>query len=366
MSGVELLCVGEGSHPSIYVRHDGVWREPPPLTPTSGIDGGQLRDRLDGVLKAVMDAGGGLPPEVKGLGFSLYESLVPDSIRRHLYRVADDAEPGKPPLLQIHVHRSYDWIPWELLYDGRDFLGLRFQIARLPIVAKPPDMSDRTKHPLRRVRSILGADVLPDPPDGEFDRWRKTFHGLLPPAAEELRVPPADLAEEAWPTMDIFKDCQEDDILHFTCHGTVREGEPRWTLKQGDPQYWLYDITTMMLPTLNLSRTRPLVFGNACKSGPSEAGLLPGLASSLFGQGALNVIATFAPISRTLAIEFARFFYERLLGPNGASGSPIAEALCATKQHFTERASGDPSADPSYLFYCLYGPPDTRFVAGAG
>jgi hypothetical protein len=365
MSEIELLCIGDTPQPSIYLRHDGVWREPPPLVPTSGVDSGQLRERLDVVLKAVMDAGGGLPAEVKGLGLNLYERLVPDPVRRHLYRVADEAEQGKPPLLQVHVHRNYDWIPWELLYDGRDFLGLRFRMARLPIVAKPPDMSDRTKHRLRRVRSILGADVLGTPPDGEFEAWRKTFHGLLPPAAEELRVPPAELADGAWPTMDIFRECQEDDILHVTCHGTVREGEPRWTLKQGDPQFWLYDITPTMLPTLNLSHTRPLVFGNACKSGASEAGLLPGLAISLFGQGALNVIGTFAPISRTVAIEFARVFYERLLGPNGESGSSVAGALCAAKGHFAKRAAGNPSADPSYLFYCLYGPPDTRFVADA-
>jgi CHAT domain len=363
MSEIELLCIGKGSQPTIYFRDDGVWREPSAITATSGLPSTQLRDRLATVLKAVMDAEDPLPPEVEGVGFSLYESLVPDPIRKQLSRVADEAEPGNAPLLKVHVHKIYDWIPWELLHDGKDFLGLRFQVARLPIVPTPPDMSDRTHHPLRRVRSILGADVLQNDAASEIDSWRKTFDGLLPPAAEELRVPPAELVEGPWPTMDIFKECQRDDILHVTCHGTVREGEPRWTFKQNDPQDWRYDITTYTVPTLNLSATRPLVFGNACKSGPSESQLRPGLAILLFEHGAMNVIATLAPISRTLALEFARSFYERLLGTNGNGGTPIAEALWTAKRRFADERG---AADPSYLFYCLYGPPDTRFVADGG
>jgi hypothetical protein len=59
-----------------------------------------------------------------------------------------------------------------------------------------------------------------------------------------------------------------------------------------------YDVTTMTLPTLNLSRTRRVVFGK----------------------------------------------------------------LWAAKRHYTPNAD----ADPSYLLYCLCGPPPTRFVADAG
>jgi hypothetical protein len=363
VSDVEVLCVATESLPTIYVQYEGVWREPPPLAPSIGAEINALRERLDNVIKAAMDAGSELPADVMGIGSSLYQKLIPDpEIREALRRAADSPEGDKPPVLRVHAQRSYDWIPWELLYDGSDFLGLRFQMARLPIVAKPPDMSDRTRHPLRQVRSILGVDVIPNAADDEFDRWRRTFDGLLPEAAEELRLPPAEFTGEGWPTTDIFKECQRDDILHFTCHGAMKDREVYWTLKRGDPEFWKYEVTSATLPTLNLSYRRPLVFGNACKSGPAEAGLLPGLAIALFELGALNVVATFAPISRDLAIDFARLFYERLLGANGEAGSSVAEALWAVKRRYSESGA----TDPSYLFYCLYGPPDTRFVADGG
>lgn len=350
------MCIGEAAAPIIYLDQDGVWREPPPLAATEGLEPKQLRGRLNEVLKQVTTAGGRLPPDVAGITRTLYRSLVPGSLRERLRATADAG--ATPPVLKVHVHKNYDWIPWELLHDGTDFLGLRFKVARLPIVPKPPDVTRRANHPVRRVRSILGADVVQNPADGEFERWRNTFEGLLPEAAEHCRLPPEEITDGGWPTTEVFNELQDDDIVHFTCHGAIKDGEPCWTLKPGDQEYWKYDVTPMTLTNLSLTRTTPLVFGNACKSGASEAGLLPGLAMLLFGQGALNVVATFAPITQAMALEFARSFYERLLGANGTPGSTIADALWETKRHY---ADTDP-ADPSYHFYCLYGPPDTRFV----
>lgn len=355
MSELALMCVGEQAAPVIYVDQDGVWQEPPPLTPTSGADITELKASLDAVLKDVMDAGGRLPLVVEGLSRTLYRALVPPSLRQ---RLRATAEADEAPVLRVHVHKNWDWIPWELLHDGTGYLGLRFKVARLPIVAKPPDLSARDNHPLRRVRSILGADVVQSPADGEFEQWRDTFLGLLPQAAEQCRLPAAELDDGEWPTTDVFNELQEDDIVHFTCHGAIKNGEPCWTLKPGVPEFWKYDVTPLTLTNVSLTRRTPLVFGNACKSGASDAGLLPGLASQLFGLGALNVVATFAPITQTLALEFARLFYERLLGSNGAPGTTIADALWATKKHYFDADTDD----PSYLFYCLYGPPDTRFA----
>lgn len=348
--------MGETTAPSIFLDQDGAWQEPPPLTPIDGADIGDLQNKLDALLKNVMNAGGALPREVSGLANILYKALVPGSLRRHLRERAEEEE---APVLRIHVQKSYDWIPWELLHDGEGFLGLRFKIARIPIVAKPPDMSARTNHPIRRVRSVLGADVVESAASDEFTRWCATFDGLLPEGAEQCRLPAADIDENGWPTTDVFDDLQDDDIVHFTCHGSIKEGEPYWTFKPDDQAYWRYDVTPSTLTTLSLTRTTPLVFGNACKSAASSVGLLPGLATQLFGLGALNVVATFAPISQALAIDFARLFYERLLGSNGAQATTIVDALWATKRHYAEAEH----PDPSYLFYCLYGPPDTTFMS---
>ena len=97
------------------------------------------------------------------------------------------------------------------------------------------------------------------------------------------------------------------------------------------------------------------MFGNACASNAAgnQGGLSTGLGTSFFTQGALNFVGTFAPITKSLAIEFARQFYLRLLQDQ----MPIGKALWATKKHFFDLGGND----PSYLFYCLYGPSETCF-----
>jgi CHAT domain-containing protein len=108
---------------------------------------------------------------------------------------------------------------------------------------------------------------------------------------------------------------------------------------------------------LGFGQQRPLVFGNACASatGPSSNPDRPpaSFASRFLELGAAAFIGTFAPISKSMAVDVAREFYTRLL----VNGLPLGEALWETKQHYRKLAG----ADPSWLFYCLYGPPELQF-----
>ena len=108
---------------------------------------------------------------------------------------------------------------------------------------------------------------------------------------------------------------------------------------------------------LRLRTSRPLVFGNACASSsgrPADGvGLTPGLGTAFVANGASAFVGIFAPVTKRLAFDFACEFYRRLLG----DGLPVARALWKTKCHFKE--SGE--KDPSWLFYCLYGLPETCF-----
>ncbi|TEU09999.1 MAG: CHAT domain-containing protein, partial [Anaerolineales bacterium] len=108
-------------------------------------------------------------------------------------------------------------------------------------------------------------------------------------------------------------------------------------------------------------RRRPLVFGNACTSAGSIAadasrdwGIVHAFPQIITQAGAVAYVGTFARVNEGLAVEFAASFYQYLLG----QGMPIAKALWQVKADY-DAAGG---ADPSWLFYCLYGDPLTTFT----
>jgi CHAT domain-containing protein len=274
------------------------------------------------------------------------------------------AGPGQTPVLRIHTQSSNEWIPWEVLGDGTDLLGFRFKIARIPIVPHILEAANNQPHQVRNISNFLGRDVL-DP--AQRQEWESTFTGLLnPPAVEQLFPAQGDAVN--FPDLQLVsQNYQNADIVHVMCHGMKEQETVYLTLnhRSTPTSSILFNITPSTLNSF-VFRSRPLVFGNGCTSSGAMGGnqttiglMPPGIGASFFSRGALNFVGTFAPVTKKMALEFARKFYEHLLGQNGQPGLPIAEALWATKQHFRQANA----TDPSYLFYCLYGPPDTTYQA---
>jgi CHAT domain-containing protein len=123
-------------------------------------------------------------------------------------------------------------------------------------------------------------------------------------------------------------------------------------MNPADPLGSLNGIDKDFIAGQRLQNGRPLVFANACAHTGKLGGLVSGLGRELFSSGAQNTIGALARISQRVAIPFAQKFYAHLLGNN----EPIGLALCNTKREFHTGAT-----DPSHLFYCLYGPPGSRF-----
>lgn len=298
---------------------------------------------------------------------TMYEGIVPTEVQAYLKLTVDRAaKDKKEAVLRIHMQEGAEWIPWELMFDGVDFLGLRFQISRLPITPGGPDLTEFKRHQLK-VYSLLGKNVVSRASDAELLKaWRATFPDL-PEVAEQVWHPATDApADEDWPSVNQMKQAGVADIIHLTCHGGLKDkrGNVYWSLNPDSmwPQgVQIYPDTVRLL---ELRQRRPLVFGNACASvaggdlnggGAGNAGLTPGLGTAFFAQGALNFVGTFAPVTKQIAIEFAREFYKRLLHEQ----LPVGKALLETKRYY----QGKNENDPSWYFYCLYGPQDTRFVA---
>ena len=286
----------------------------------------------------------------------LFHQLLPKEVRDELKRAVSAAQPDIPPSLKIFLTPGAEWIPWELLHDGVGFLGLRFAVARLPIVRAATEVRGPRARSVRNVCSLLAKDVL----QGQvLDAWHTTFAGYsnANPEWKERRFP--DGNGSGYPTLNQFDDARNADLVHITCHAGLKDGnEYYWTLDHENTQYFNYRINTAFAEGVELEE-RPLVFGNGCASAAtSNVGALHGFGASFMIGGALNFVGTFAPVTKTMAVTFASDFYRNLLGAAGAPGPAVAEALWATKQKFSRNRC----ADPSYLFYCLYGPPDATYA----
>jgi hypothetical protein len=348
----------------------GSWRGRPTYSagPADGLN--RLRTSLDKKLGDAMRLVGGPGGNDRNVQTSIeadlravFKDFMPPDIQIALRSAIAEAaaENSGPPRLRIYVHPDLEWIPWELFHDGTDYLGVRFLMTRLPIVdsgpeARPPG-SPRV---VTSIASVLGETITPA--NGKlFKAWRGTFDGLVNGIHPNLWPAAADV----WPVIEDVMEAAKADIVHITCHGGYDdEGTGYWTLNDKTGTRQEHQVAVRYVEMMELATEGPLVFANACSStAPAKPVAQPGgigvpsggLASAFFRRGALAFVGPLAPITQPIAIPFARRFFAKLLTPPAMS---VATALWATKAEYR----AEKGADPSYLFYCLYGPPDTRFT----
>lgn len=339
--------------PQFYVLRNAVWRDVPVTASAIGRPE-DVRASIESVLTEIMNDKAANPandplPALKAKFAQIWSKFVPESVQRELAELPREGD--DPPCVMLYVHPSLEWIPWELMNDGTDFLGLRYVIARLPIVRRGPTSVPATRN-VTRVCTFLGEHVMDD---AQRHEWETTFNGL--PASVTVELFPTN---GAWPTADMVTQAASADLLHITCHGGIEDKtfESVWTLNHQGQSY-LYGLGQSVVDQMIFAEQGPLVFGNACQAAAgaiTPTGLTPGLAYSFFDKGAVAFVGAFAPISKKLALSFATAFYKHLLG----DGLSIGSALWRTKNDF----DAADEQDPSWLFYCLYGSPETRFVPG--
>ncbi len=350
--------------PQFLMEMDGIWRDmsPPPQVRAQfsvTVIKSEINALLDEMASQMRrDVAPSRVPLVATLR-QRYQDIIPAGIHDALQRAL--AAPGATPTLRIHMHTATEWIPWEILHDGTDFLGLRLPLARLPIMPTGPNLGAQQPRQVQRVYNLLGENTFDTPVAAALSSsWQATFDGLLPAAVQQVRLPGANGQANAYPNVDQFMmAAAQSDILHVTCHGDYDPADGRvfWTLNRFGQPGLNYRIRALFLNTLNLAHA-PLIFGNACYSGrggDTSNSLAPGFGAIFFEKGALAFIGTLAAITQPVAVSFARQFYQRLLG---APGMPVGQALWETKRYFAAQNS----LDPSYLYYTLYGPAETRFV----
>ncbi|MDT0341980.1 CHAT domain-containing protein [Streptomyces litchfieldiae] len=292
---------------------------------------------IDKLLNQAADDGGHPEHELADRGAIVYEHLFPFSGGQRPSLVGRLREITGP--LLVRENKAAESIPWELLHDGRDFLGLTHELGRRPAI---PDKQVTGRAAGTPRRALLVGDTLGDLPAArdelerlaawldERDIKAKVLTGADAGAADVIR----ELAAVREPY----------DLFHFCGHAATGAGTAGLVMYQRD----LLDLNG--LRTLSARGTPPVVFINGCAS----AGRATGLAQAFMAMGSQLVVGTRAEVADGGAWRFAEEFYGRLL-----------RGVCAGAAVRGARARLREESIAAWAAFLLYGDPATRLTGEA-
>ena len=284
----------------------------------------------------------GLINDLKKTGQLLWDQLLTRSVKDRLkITIIKD--------LVLSLEEELVNIPWELLYDGSDFLCLNFNVGRLV----------RTKHQQSAVqyRSVSGKLkmlILANPTDDlkaayqegmnikrQFDRTRQSLS--------------IDFKSTNIDTLYVKKNLRDYDICHYAGHCDYDRDNPKntgWVLS--DARFTAEDILTM-------GQTMPLpvlIFSNACHSAEVAKDAIDtdyqektySMASAFLFSGVRHYIGAVQKIEDPASFSFAKEFYSQLLKGRSV-GESVRLARLGIKNEFGE-------GSVLWSNYILYGDPN--------
>lgn len=244
-------------------------------------------------------------------------------------------------------------VPWELFYDGQQFLCQRFSIGRL--VKTRQAVGERRTRVLARPLKML---VLADPGGdlkGAYDegtRIRDTMDLNKDLVNTTLRS--GSITSDF-----IKKKIRNFDLIHFAGHSDYdpqRPGESGWRLTGGSLKAG--DIVKMA----GTGSMPALIFSNACQSARTEEwGLRESFQEEIFGlanvfllAGVKHYVGTFWEIMDEPSSRFATEFYKYFM-----SGMTMGEAVREAR-HALIREFGEENI--VWASYLLYGDPTSNYM----
>ena len=282
---------------------------------------------------------------LREIGQIFYDELFSQSTKEKLRF-------SKAKFLQLTLDDQLVQIPWELLFDGNQFLCQRFCMGRSVKTRQslPTNNNRQVDNPLKL---LLIADPRGDL-NGAYqeglqlrdymDRYKDQFHVT----SFFDNVTPDALKEKM----------RNYDMVHFAGHADYQESnfsESGFRLTQNSLK--ASDIKKMA----GAMPMPSLFFANACQSARTESwGLndqfenkLYGLANAFLVSGVKHYVGTFCEILDEPSRKFAMVFYEKI-----RQGVPVGESIQCARWALIKEFGEETIAWSSYI---LYGDPTAQY-----
>lgn len=275
---------------------------------------------------------------LKKLTRILWDSLLTKSAKERLLRTSTC------PLIVL-IDEELVTIPWELLFDGEDFLCLKFALGRI-VRTKQSSAEPQYRSFEARQKMLILSNPTGDLPWAYREGIRvKTF---LEHRRNRVVV---DFKSTSVDTLYVKKNLREYDIVHFAGHCQFDADNHRksgWVLKDG--QFSAADVTA-----LGESGNLPhLVFSNACDSArlmynDGDRFLyrrLYGIAQAFLFSGTRHYIGSIRKIDDASALSFAGEFYNYLI-----TGHSVGESIRQARLHTFRNSNSHECWWASYIMY---------------
>jgi len=283
---------------------------------------------------------------------ALYNSIFPPPVKEKLS--ASNAR-----TLSITIDDSLINIPWELLYDGEDFLCLHFNMGRNVYTTHhsvEPKILD-----IEKIRMWILTDPNKDIPMSyeEGKQLYKKFEDY----SDNL-----DVIFQSFniTTNRVSRQIFDFNILHYAGHAVYNSDDP------GMSGWQLEDDVLTAQTVINLAgckRSFPaLVFSNACQSGQTSLWTDPGseklnsyhaydMVNAFLCCGVLHYIGTFQDIPDIASLSLATHFYTFLM-----QSYSIGESLRNARLKVIEESIKQRKENLIWAYYTLYGDPTIIYL----
>jgi tetratricopeptide (TPR) repeat protein len=279
--------------------------------------------------------------ELKKAGQFLWDHLLARKVKERL-------SSSGPLDLALSLDEELISIPWELLYNGRDFLCLKFSLGRLlRTKQESPPLHYRSCQPVLKMLILADptADLRSAYQEGlsirnRFDRFRSKMQ--------------IDFKSTAINRLYVKKNLRDYDLVHYAGHC---EYDGRDTSASG----WLLEdgrLTLKDIAALGGGGALPsLIFSNACFSAGARdfnnradyQSSTYSLASAFLFSGVRHYIGALRELEDRAGLIFAQAFYAFL-----TRGRSVGESLRLARQKLAKDFG--PSR-LSWAGYLLYGDP---------
>jgi CHAT domain-containing protein/tetratricopeptide (TPR) repeat protein len=279
---------------------------------------------------------------LKTCGQLLWEQVLTRSVK-HCLKSAGEGN------LVISLEEELVSIPWELLYDGKDFLGLKFSVGRL-VRSQHEQLPSRYRNIPAKPKMLILAN-----PTGDLKAAYEegiNIRNQFDKARDKIAI---DFKSTEISTLYVKKSLRDYDIVHFAGHCECEKSRPQetgWLLSDG--KFTAQDILSIGEDSLLPS----LVFSNACQSAEENTELIQqdyqektySLASAFIFSGVRHYIGSIHKIVDPVSLVMAREFYTNLI-----KGNTVGEAVRLARLRLIKEYGVNSCFWASYI---LYGDPN--------
>jgi len=261
-----------------------------------------------------------------------------------------DVYEGSELLLEIDEKLIH--IPWELLFDGEQFLCMRFNIGKT--VAGMPAEGVKQPEVPGKIKMLILCDPRGDLP-GTVDECRSIEQEVIRAGGKISPV----LRNGPFGVEYVKRELPQYDIVHYAGHAEYSCDDPQnssWLLDKG--RLTRSDIVEMA----NSGKMPYIIFSNACKSGLSETSdvhrsssfIVYGLANVFLTSWAKHYIGTLWDVEDQISKSASITFYKELV-----AGSCIGRALRMARLEAIRKHGYE---NLHWASYVLYGSPDFALI----